>query len=74
MLEGKNQPDKYRQDLIEGYRYLGYLNYLLYDKSKAEKNQDQMTTYKTEATVWWQKALTLDPENTIAKQALTALK
>jgi tetratricopeptide (TPR) repeat protein len=74
MLEAKNQPDKYRQDLIEGYRYLGYLNYLLYDKSKAEKNQDQMTTYKTEATVWWQKVLTLDPENTIAKQALTALK
>lgn len=74
LLEAKNQPEKYKQDLIEGYRYLGYLNYLLYDKSKVEKNQDQMTTYKAEATAWWQKVLTLDPENTIAKQALSALK
>jgi len=74
ILEQKNDPARYKSDLIEGYRYMGYYTYLQYDAAKTAKDDLLKEQAKTASTSFWQKLLNLDPENEVAKQAIDALK
>jgi len=74
MLELKNEPKKYSSDLIEAYRYLGYFHYLQYDAVKKNGDAEAREKAKNESLNYWQKVLLLDPNNDIAKQAISALK
>ena len=56
----EKNPDKYAKELIECYRYLGYYFYL-------QKEMEQSKAY-------WNKILTLDPSNQMAKEALKNMK
>jgi tetratricopeptide (TPR) repeat protein len=58
ILEQKTDKEKYKADMIEGYRYMGY--YTMNEAKNASLN-------------YWQKVLDLDPENDVAKQAIDAL-
>lgn len=73
ILEAKNAPDKFKMEMIEAYRYMGYLNYLRYELSLKNKSADA-TQYKTQSIDNWNKILVLDPTNQVAQQALKALK
>ena len=74
MLEQKNEPKKYSNDLIEAYRYLGYFHFLQYDAVKKNGDAEAKEKAKNESLAYWQKVLLLDPNNDIAKQAIAALK
>ncbi|NVO20646.1 MAG: hypothetical protein HXX13_13175 [Bacteroidetes bacterium] len=74
ILEAKNDNQRYKSDLIESYRYLGYYNYLKFDAAKTAKDDATKDQAKADSMVFWEKILVLDPENAAAKQAIPALK
>jgi tetratricopeptide (TPR) repeat protein len=74
ILEQKTDKEKYKSDLIEGYRYMGYYTYLQFETAKKDKDNNAMEQSKTSSLTYWQKVLDFEPENEIAKQAIKALK
>lgn len=56
----EKNPDKYTKELIECYRYLGYYFYLQKDFENSK--------------MYWNKIVTLDPSNEMAKEALKNIK
>ncbi|KAF0197793.1 MAG: hypothetical protein FD166_1693 [Bacteroidetes bacterium] len=73
LLEAKNATEKYKTELLEAYRYMGYLNYLRYDQSVKDK-KTEASGFKDKSIEYWNKILTFDPSNQVALQALKALK
>jgi tetratricopeptide (TPR) repeat protein len=73
ILEQKPDKEKYKSDLLEGYRYMGYYTYLQFEKAKESKDDVVMNEAKNASLNYWQKVLALDPENDVAKQAIDAL-
>lgn len=73
ILEAKDTPEKYKTELTEAYRYMGYLNYLKYEKALKEKNAEA-AGFRNVSTGYWDKILTIDSGNQIALQAMKALK
>jgi len=74
ILEQKTDLSKYKSDLTEGFRYLAYYYYLQYESAKLAKDNSAMAESKKLSTSYWQKVLSLDPQNDAAKQAINALK
>ena len=74
LLEPKADKVKYKNDLVEGYRYMGYYTYLQFETAKAAHDESSKERAKTNSLNFWQKVLELDPENDKAKQAINALK
>jgi len=74
ILEQKPDKVKYKSDLIEGYRYMGYFTYLQFDAAKTAKDEALKEQLKTLSFNYWQQVLDIDPENDVAKQAIKALK
>jgi tetratricopeptide (TPR) repeat protein len=74
IIEQKPDLVKYKSDLIEGYRYLGYFYYLQYDAAKEIKDVNAVSQAKTDALKYWQKVLEIEPDNDIARQAIGAIK
>jgi hypothetical protein len=74
ILEQKTDLSKYKSDLIEGYRYMGFYYYLQFESAKLAKNEDAIAVGKNLSAGYWQKILSLDPQNDAAKQAIDALK
>ena len=74
ILEQKTDLAKYKSDLVEGYRYMGYYYYLQYESAKLAKDDLAEAEAKKLSMGYWQKVLTLDPQNDAASQALKALK
>ncbi|RJP67375.1 MAG: hypothetical protein C4539_10230 [Ignavibacteriales bacterium] len=59
---------KYKNDLMEAYRYLGYFYYI------KREDPNYKDTWRDNYKNYWEKVLTLDPENKAAKDALDNLK
>lgn len=59
-MKDNNADGKRNRDLIECYSYLGYYYYVHEDIAESKKN--------------WVEILAIDPENTVAKQAMDGLK
>ena len=74
ILEQKNDNQKYKEFLIEGYIYMGYFYYLKYDAARIAKDEATKEQAKTDSLAYWQKVLVLDPDNDKAKKAIPALK
>ena len=74
LLESKNDTKRYATELIEAYRYLGYYYYLKYDEIKKSGNSSAKEQAKSDSMSYWQKILEIDPSNSVAKQAIAALK
>jgi len=74
ILEQKTDKEKYKSDLVEGYRYMGYYTYLQYETAKKAKDDVAEEKARTSSLTYWQKVLDLEPENDVANQALKALK
>ncbi len=73
LLEAKNQNEKYKSELIEGYSYMGYLNYLGYE-SKVKTDKTEADLFKNTSLEYWNKILALDSTNQAANQAVKTLK
>ena len=74
ILEQKADQSKYKSDLVEGYRYMGFYYYLRFESAKRIKDDASLAEARTLSITYWQKVLSLDPPNEAAKQALKALK
>jgi len=74
ILEQKNDNQRYKNDLLEAYLYMGYYYFLKYDAAKNAKDEAAKIQAKTDSLLYWQKVIELDPTNEKAKQALSALK
>jgi tetratricopeptide (TPR) repeat protein len=74
LLESKNDTKRYATELIEAYRYLGYYYYLKYDEIKKSDDAAAKELARTDSVAYWQKVLSIDPSNSVAKQAIAALK
>jgi tetratricopeptide (TPR) repeat protein len=55
---GRKDPEKFKKDLLEAYKYFGYYYYLTNRRSKAE--------------AYWKKVLELEPNDQMASDALKA--
>lgn len=73
ILEAKNQIDKYKVEMIEAYSYMGYLYYLKYEPAMKINNEEALS-FKSVSIGYWNKILELDSSNTVALQAVKALK
>lgn len=74
ILEQKNDKTKYKNDLVESYKYFGYYYYLQFESAKTNKDTENIEKMKQNSSKYWQSVIELDPENTVAKQALDLLK
>ncbi len=73
IMESKNDLEKYKKDLLEGYRYMGYFFYLKFDAAKTAKDDTNMALFKTESANYWQKILAIDPNDKGANDGMKAL-
>lgn len=67
VLLSKNDPEGTKRDMLEAYNYLAYYFYVQYDKNKSDSDKAKSVEYS-------EKILNLDPENSVAKQLVDALK
>lgn len=73
---GLTNVDRYKRELIESYKYLGYYHYVIADAitTKNNGNPDPAKGEYTEAKEFFSKVLTLDAKDEIALQALESIK
>ncbi|GHT80853.1 hypothetical protein FACS189467_3900 [Bacteroidia bacterium] len=72
IIMSKNEPTKYRKDLLEIYRYLSYYYYVQYEAKGDVKTQEKAAA-KEQTLLYCNKTFELDPTNGIAKQLTDAL-
>jgi len=64
----ETEQPKYKNDLMEAYRYLGYFYYI------KREDPNYKDIWRDNYKNYWEKVLLLDPENKAAKDALDNLK
>lgn len=70
---GEVAPEKYKKELMESYKYLGFYYYVKYDEAiKANKSADKAAN-KEQSKQYWEKAKTIDPNDVQVIEALKAL-
>jgi tetratricopeptide (TPR) repeat protein len=71
-----NQADRYKRELIEGYKYLGYYYYMQADAimKKNNNNPDKAKKEFLTAKSFFSKVLELNPDDAIAKDAQAWLR
>ena len=73
---GLVQPERYKRELIESYKYLGYYHYVIADAitTKNNGNPDLAKEEYGEAKSFFSKVLTLDAKDEVALKALESIK
>ena len=73
---GSVQPERYKRELIESYKYLGYYHYVIADAitTKNNGNPDPAKGEYGEAKSFFSKVLTLDAKDEVALKALESIK
>ena len=73
---GLVQPERYKRELIECYKYLGYYHYVIADAitTKNNGNPDLAKEEYGEAKSFFSKVLTLDAKDEVALKALESIK
>lgn len=73
---GLKEPDRFKRELVEGYKYLGYYHYVLADAitSKNNGNPDPAKQEYGEAKAFFSKVLEINPKDEIALKALESIK
>jgi tetratricopeptide (TPR) repeat protein len=71
-----NQADRYKRELIEGYKYLGYYYYMQADAvmKKNNNNPDKAKEEFLTAKSFFSKVLELNPDDAVAKDAIEGIK
>ena len=73
---GSVQPERYKRELIESYKYLGYYHYVIADAitTKNNGNPDPAKEEYGEAKLFFSKVLMLDAKDEVALKALESIK
>lgn len=73
---GSVQPERYKRELIESYKYLGYYHYVIADAitTKNNGNPDPAKEEYGEAKLFFLKVLMLDAKDEVALKALESIK
>ena len=73
---GSVQPERYKRELIESYKYLGYYHYVIADAitTKNNGNPDPAKEECGEAKLFFSKVLMLDAKDEVALKALESIK
>ena len=73
---GLVQPERYKRELIESYKYLGYYHYVIADAitTKNNGNPDPAKEEYGEAKLFFSKVLMLDAKDEVALKALESIK
>ena len=73
---GLVQPERYKRELIESYKYLGYYHYVIADAitTKNNGNPDLAKEEYGGAKSFFSKVLTLDAKDEVALKALESIK
>jgi tetratricopeptide (TPR) repeat protein len=71
-----DQAERYKKELIESYKYLGYYYYMQADAimKKNKNNPDKAKEEFLTAKSFFSKVLELDPNDTVAKDAIEGIK
>ncbi|MDR2448827.1 MAG: hypothetical protein LBD52_02580 [Prevotellaceae bacterium] len=71
-----DQADRYKKELIESYKYLGYYYYMQADAimKKNKNNPDKARNEFLTAKDFFSKVLELNPDDTVAKDAIEGIK
>jgi tetratricopeptide (TPR) repeat protein len=71
-----DQADRYKKELIESYKYLGYYYYMQADAimKKNKNNPDKAKEEFLTAKSFFSKVLELNPDDTVAKDAIEGIK
>lgn len=73
IIKGKNDPVKYKNELAECCRYLGYFYYLKWDAAVKNKLTDEAAGYKQSSIGFWNEVLGYEPNDKSAMDALSQL-
>ena len=73
IIISKNDTAKFRNELLEIYRYLGYYHYLQYLGLKEAKSMPEAEENKQNSIHYWEMILVYEPEDKIANEALKAV-
>lgn len=73
---GSVQPERYKRELIESYKYLGYYHYVIADAitTKNNGNPEPAKEEYGEAKLFFSKVLMLDAKDEVALKALESIK
>jgi tetratricopeptide (TPR) repeat protein len=67
------KPEKFKKELIESNQYIAYYYYLQFDNYKKAGDKAKSDEMKNESLKYWQKIISIDPENSNAKDAIKDL-
>jgi tetratricopeptide (TPR) repeat protein len=74
IIEAKNDSVKFKNEILEIYRYLGYYHYLQYLSAKDSKDSDAVNANKQLSMLYWRKIISYDPKDRVAIEALKVFK
>ncbi|NOU48313.1 MAG: hypothetical protein HOO86_14810 [Bacteroidales bacterium] len=74
IIESKNDSVKFKNEILEIYRYSGYFHYLRYLAAKDAKDNDGIASNKELSILFWRKILAYDPKDKVAIEALKVFK
>ena len=72
IISAKNDTVKFRNEILEIYRYLGYYHYLQYLSLKEAKSNQEAEENRKTSIHYWEMILAYEPKDKIATEALKA--
>jgi len=67
-------PDKYKKEITEATKYLGFYYYLKFDDASIKAQREQIPIYRDSSLLYWEKIQKMDPADKQAIEAIKALK
>jgi hypothetical protein len=67
------KPEKYKKEIIESSKYVGYYYYLQFESFQKLNNKEKSDEMKNESIKYWNKIITIEPEDKTALEAVKKL-
>lgn len=66
-------PEKFKKEITESLKYLGYYFYLKFDKASIDAKKADIAIYRDSSALFWTKIIAIDPADKQAGDAIKAL-
>ena len=67
-------PDKYKKEMTEALKYLGYFHYIRFDQASKEAKKEMIPVFRDSSALYWNRIAVISPGDKQATDALNALK
>ncbi len=67
-------PEKFKKEITEALKYLGYYHYLRFEQSSLQAKKEEIPAYRDSSSLYWKRIIAIDPADKQANDALSALK